>query len=318
MTTALTVSAPGSVMLTGEHAVVHGHPAIVCAVEQRITLTATPLTRPVLEIRSEIADPAKIALTDLAPTGPYRFVQAAVAGFVPALTATEHPGLRLEITSEIDPTLGLGSSAAVTIAALAALTALTGADPAGIHPRALAIVREIQRRGSGADLAASLTGGMCAYRLPPEMTDGVPPPGARADIVPLPVPPPIALCYAGYKTPTAEVLARIAAAMKGHEDTFHALYARMGDSAARAIDHARARDWPAFGVELQNYQQMMAELGVCDATMAAIIDRAAGTPGLLAAKISGSGLGDCVLALGAQPDGFIPTPLARKGVIVHD
>ncbi|MEM1342869.1 MAG: galactokinase family protein, partial [Pseudomonadota bacterium] len=31
-----TVSAPGSVMITGEHAVVAGYRAIVCAIDQRI------------------------------------------------------------------------------------------------------------------------------------------------------------------------------------------------------------------------------------------------------------------------------------------
>ena len=38
----ISTSAPGSLMISGEHAVVYGHPAIVCAIDARVHITLTP------------------------------------------------------------------------------------------------------------------------------------------------------------------------------------------------------------------------------------------------------------------------------------
>ena len=130
----ITVSAPGSILLTGEHAVIHGYPAIVAAIDQRVTVTITPLADPVLTVVSEIAEPQTAPLVTLKPEGPYRFVNAAVLRFMSSLEA----GLRIEITSEINPTLGLGSSAAVTIAVLAGLAGRVDGE---LHTNALNIIR---------------------------------------------------------------------------------------------------------------------------------------------------------------------------------
>lgn len=309
----ITASAPGSVMITGEHAVVYGHPAIVCAIEQRVTVRLKTLDVPELQITSEIAPPAQIALQDLPVEGPYRFVSQAVALYRDHLSA----GIALEITSQIDPTLGLGSSAAVTIATLGALKQLTNGT-VDLHAQALGIVRTIQGRGSGADLAASLHGGMIAYQLPAEMTSGVPGADQHATCRPLPSPPQLSLRYAGYKTPTAEVLATIAAQMRGNEARFDRLYARMGRCAQATTDAALARDWDSFSELLQDYQVLMQDLGVSDPTLDQIITEAMVTPGVRAAKISGSGLGDCVVALGDVAPGFRAAPLAVKGLVTHD
>lgn len=308
----ITVTAPGSIMLTGEHAVVYGHPALVCAVEQRITVRVAPLDGGRVEIRSEIADPVLKSLDDLAPTGPMRFVEAALLQYRAQLT-----GVSIDITSEINPTLGLGSSAAVTVATLAALNHMTGAGEgqSALHLRALSIVRAIQGRGSGADLAASLFGGMVAYQLPYHLIQGTPAlDAAPAQITPMPTPPALSLKYAGYKTPTAEVLARIAGEMERRPGEIAAIYARMGACATQATEAASAEDWQALAGHLNTYQGLMAELGVTDETLDQII---AGASGAMAVKISGSGLGDCVVAMGDEPHGFTPAPLAAEGVIIH-
>jgi mevalonate kinase len=292
-------SAPGSIMITGEHAVVYGRPAIVAAIEQRARVQATPLAEPELRITSEIADPFCCALGALFPSGPYRFVIAAVQ----LLGAGQ--GVQLDIRSDIDPTLGLGSSAAVTIATLAALAGHAGPQ---LHSQALQIIRQIQGRGSGADLAASLMGGALRYQLETERT---------ASFAPLPSPPPLSLFNVGYKTPTAAVLARVAKARAGDPAKIDAIYERMGICAADMLEVIAANGWGATAPQLVAYQNLMAELGVSDENLDAAIARAQ-EKGVIGAKISGSGLGDCVLALGACPQGFTPVSLAPQGVIFHD
>ncbi|MEL7165333.1 MAG: mevalonate kinase [Pseudomonadota bacterium] len=299
MSTARTASAPGSIMITGEHAVVQGYPAIVAAIAQRVTVRLREVAGGALSITSEIAPPQTVSLDALVAEGLYRFVIAAVAWH-----GMEFAGLEIDIRSDIDPTLGLGSSAAVTVAALAALR---GAAPDALHADALAIIRALQGRGSGADLAASLRGGCLAYEV-----------GDSATFGPLPLPPALSLFNVGYKTPTGEVLARVAAAQAEDPARYDALYAQMGASAAETIARVQSDGWRTVGDDIARYQDLMADLGVSDAQLDAAIATARSTECVIGAKISGSGLGDCVVALGAVPPGFVPVTLDQKGAVVHD
>lgn len=298
----IVASAPGSVMICGEHAVVYGHPAIVCAVDARVRVTLAPATDGAIHIYSALGEyhaPAGLLHADTR----LKFVIACLERY-PASGA-----LRLEIVSDIDPTLGLGSSAAVTVATLAALARHGGHDEDAqtLHAQALAIIRSLQRRGSGADLAASLTGGMIHYQNLPTV---------RFSALPLP-PDPVSLRYAGYKTPTGEVLAQVAARMADNPDYYQTLYAQMGETSQAAADAAHARDWPAFYAFLNQYQAYMQALGVCDATQAAHIAAARAQAGVHAAKISGSGLGDCILAFAATPpDAHRRIGIDPQGVII--
>lgn len=314
-------SAPGSVMVSGEHAVVFGHPAIVCAVEQRLSVRLEALAGEEVQIISEIAPPLHTSLTTFTPTGPLRFVLSAIAMYRPRLQG----GLRVSITSQINPTLGLGSSAAATIATLGALRAHTNCtgSAAALHLQALTIIREQQGRGSGADLAASLWGGAIGYQLPEELLSGVPQPEnittPPATVTPLPAPEDLSLRYCGYKTPTAEVLARVAHNMQGREAQFHELYARMGANTRACIEAVAQKGWRAAGRLLTAYQRHMDTLGVSDDTLNRMISQARAQEGVYASKISGSGLGDCILALGTpRPQHHWPAPVAKHGLLINN
>ena len=347
----MSASAPGSIMITGEHAVVYGHPAMVCAIDQRVTITAKPNDNRQVQIFSGISDPVVVALDSFEVSGPMRFVLAALALYRDRLSH----GLRLDIVSQIDPKLGLGSSAAVTIATLGLLEAMTRpetqpqtqpktAQPpmprkARLHQQALEIIRGLQGRGSGADLAASLHGGLLGYQLTAAAADtALPGSGAnvaglfspssqhhdlvstseQAVIILLPHPPQLSLCYCGYKTPTGDVLAGIAKRMQGREAAYAALYGRMGGRAMAAITAARLRDWPVFAEQLNAYQDLMVELRVSDPMLDALVARARSEAGVMAAKISGSGLGDCILALGPLVAQHQPAPFTAKGLVLDD
>ncbi|MEM9357142.1 MAG: galactokinase family protein [Pseudomonadota bacterium] len=312
-------SAPGSIMITGEHAVVYGHPAMTCAIDQRVSVTIKPTETGYVEIISEIAPIERLSLNEpISLEGPLRFVRSAIATCQDGLSG----GLRLEIASSINPNLGLGSSAAVTIAALGALSAASNAPAAAatgpsLHHKSLRIVRQLQDgRGSGADLAASLQGGLIEYQLIQHDDESRIDPDVSARFSRLPDPPPLSLRYAGYKTPTGTVLAQIAKRMEGRDQEFTQLYARMGKEASVAISAARAHDWDRVAQSMNHYQLLMAELGVSDNTLDKIVESACQDPTVMAAKISGAGLGDCVVAMGALPDGFTPMNIAQSGLVV--
>jgi mevalonate kinase len=105
--------------------------------------------------------------------------------------------------------------------------------------------------------------------------------------------------YAGYKTPTAEVLAWVADHWQNRPDERDALYNRMGAITQHAYQALEQQAWSHFYKAVSDYQIGMAELGVSDATLEQLLSLAHRAQ-LGAAKISGSGLGDCIIVFSDQ------------------
>ncbi len=303
-------SAPGSLMITGEHAVLHGAHALVGAVDARVRVTLDPRPDRTVVIRSALGTRRMpLAEPDLSP--PFQFVSHAITMFAAACPS----GFELSIRADMRADTGLGSSAAVTVAALAALHVFCHhtlpPSSADLHRQALDIVRRVQGAASGADLAAAVWGGVLLYRQTPEVV-------RRHDSFP-----PVTLAYAGYKTATAEVIRQVETRRAAADDGFRDLYARMDACSLEASRAFAATDWRHLADTLSNGQRLMEELGVCDQTLAAMISRFREQPGIAAAKISGSGMGDCVLAIGSMPDESafpytrIPAQFSAQGVMLE-
>jgi mevalonate kinase len=284
----ITASAPGKLMLLGEHAVLHGRLAVVCAVNQRITVELTPRQDDAVHIQSELGTFAG-RIDALSPERPFRFVIAAlIAGGIPG-------GCDLAIHSDFSDQVGLGSSAAVTVAVCAATDAWLGreTDPLDLVRRARDVVRTVQGgAGSGADVAASVFGGTLAYRADP------------LEITPLAADPQLTVVYSGSKTPTPEVIAIVDAQLAAEPDRVKAIFDDMNaasDAAALAVNEG---DWAAFGRQLNAGGDLMTRLNLNTADITAIVAALDQQPDITGAKISGSGLGDCVIGLGTIDDTF--------------
>ena len=116
------VSAPGSLMLTGEHAVLHGSPAATCAVDKRIYLTLTPRTDRKVHIESPLGS-LDTTLDNLPQQGQFTFIIEAIR------QVRLNTGIDIKTESEFSSTVGLGSSAAVTVCICMALNTLKGIIP---------------------------------------------------------------------------------------------------------------------------------------------------------------------------------------------
>lgn len=279
------VSAPGSTMLMGEHAVLFGHRAIACAVDKRIHLTLTPRHDRQVVIDSALAQ-YQSTLDDLAADERLSFVLYAISQVAKRCPS----GFTLTITAGFSHTVGLGSSAAVTAATVAALASFCGDDcaPEALFDRALAVVLGVQGRGSGTDLAASIYGGMIAYTVAPR---NVTPLAAESA-------PALALYYSGYKTRTPVVLERVAQQAAALPELYADIYQLMHHTSCEAEQAVGQQNWEKLGKLINLYQGLMDALGVNDKTLSEIIYTLRGCAGVQGAKISGSGLGDCVLMLG--------------------
>lgn len=304
---AISVSVPGSIMLMGEHAVLFGEPAIACAIDKYIHIQLTPRNDDGVNIESALAS-HQTRLRQIKSHPALTFVMAAISQLERTLPA----GFELTIESEFAHTVGLGSSAAVTAGVVAALHAYAQLpmDTEALFDRALSVVHEVQQgRGSGSDLVASIQGGLVAYRMHPKT------------ITALSGQPVLGLYYAGYKTPTPEVLKQVETKTAAFPELYSELYRLMGQVTEQAIAAIESSDWTAVGRLMNTYQGLLDALGVNDAVLSEMVYQLRQEQSVLGAKISGSGLGDCVVSLGGAPklqwNEQIPVAISERGVSVE-
>jgi mevalonate kinase len=294
-------------MLAGEHAVLRGEWALVCAIGQRLSVAIAAASGGMVRMHSELGEWAlpAVELPQVAPPKEFRFLAAALAPHA----ACFRDGIEVTVESGMPADWGLGTSAAVAVAATAATAAYAGESlpPQEVFRRARETILRVQGgRGSGADAAASALGGIVALRVKPDGT-------AEAERLPAEGFPGMTLLYAGYKTPTPEVISWVKARFARHSALLRAVDRAAGRAAEEAREAAGKRDWPAFAEALSKGRRAQKAYGVEDRRMCEMLELLDNAPGTLAAKISGSGKGDCVLGLGTASAPF-PCPTLRLAV----
>ncbi|MBX6765214.1 MAG: hypothetical protein IRY88_16290 [Rubrobacteraceae bacterium] len=180
--------APGKLFLLGEYAVLEGAPALVLAVDARASAVVEPATTPGWELvapdvlQKSVAfrfDEAGLPVWPEADMGKRLSLVDQVLKGLAVRGLLPEGGIRVTLdTSDFFAVrdgkrrkLGLGSSAALTVALASALTAASGRrvrvkDRGAWMGELLHIHRALQDgRGSGADLAAAIYGGCLRYRL---------------------------------------------------------------------------------------------------------------------------------------------------------
>jgi mevalonate kinase len=284
-------SAPGSLMVLGEYAVLYGQPALVCAVDKRITVSLTPRTDQAIQIHSALGK-LTVLLPELQITAPFQFVTAVLKNF-----QTKIPiGCDINIEAEFAANIGFGSSAAVTVATLLAITRwldLTFSTEELITT-ARNIIQIVQGTGSGADVAASVLGGMVAYQMQPLQAEKIS------------FNQPLTAVYAGYKTPTVTAINKVQTAFAQQPELFTVLCKAIGTCAIQGLQAVRNEDWTALGKVMDVQHGLLQALGVVTTDLNDITERLRAVDSIHGAKISGAGLGDCILGLGILADKNIP------------
>lgn len=234
-------SAPGKVVITGEYAVLEGAPALVLAIDRRaqVVLEDTrgsdyQISAPALGIlaaRGQLDASGKMswAVQDTTTIEKLRLVSA-------VLEVLAEEGAPAPFHASLDTSafhaaqggwkLGLGSSAAVTVALANAICMANGRPTPVIDTLIAAHRRAQDGRGSGLDIAASVTGGLLIYQRhgeQPQVASAMWPAG-------------LAWCcvWSGKSASTGAFLAKLAAWRK-HAPSAHAAIMRdLGDCATAA------------------------------------------------------------------------------------
>ena len=114
-------SAPGKIILFGEHFVVYGIKSILCAINKRITVIAEKITEEKIHIKSDIFD------VTLEPNKPISEIDFRLRPFyylANKAIQNQNTGIKIKIESEIPLGVGLGSSSACCVAGAAAISRL--------------------------------------------------------------------------------------------------------------------------------------------------------------------------------------------------
>jgi mevalonate kinase len=267
------VSAPGKMLLMGDHAVVYGRSCLVTAVDARLTVTIEPaLGKDIQIVAPQVSNTTFIS----------RSIAVAQAAW-----GVSCSGLKMTTESMFSSQYGLGSSSAVTVATIVALSKFFKRNDTlnELFLLSRQVVFDVQGAGSGFDVAAALLGGTLYYeKITPTLT-------------PVPIHAlPLVIGYTGSKASTTMLVEDVARKREREPQKVDRIF----DAIQKLVEDAKHRmeqgEWDHVGKLFDFNQEYLRDLGVSSEKLETLI-LAAKHAGAWGAKLSGAGGGDCMIAL---------------------
>lgn len=293
---AVTASAPAKVILFGEHFVVYGQPAIVLAIDRRASATA------------ELGKDQRISINSvdlrLAGTFKGKRFQASKGGEKARLkleptrsavqqvldTAGTKKGVNLSIKSNIPIAAGLGSSAAVATATVAAVSRLLAVDLSKeqIFRMAYESERLVHGTPSGIDPAISTYGGALQFQRGRDFVDL----GVQTSI-------PLVIGNTKVERSTGELVARVRQVRGSFSSIMDLLLVSGARTALLAVDELRKGNLQSVGKLMNINHGLLSALGVSHESLERLV-YASRNAGAYGAKLTGGGGGGCMIALAEE------------------
>jgi mevalonate kinase len=281
--TVVSASAPGKIILCGEHAVVYGRPAIAVPVTQvsanvSIATTGRELT---IEARDQNRT---VRFGDLPPDDP---LAAIIRLTLDKLGVADSPVATITIQSTIPIAGGLGSGAAVSAALVRALAAFYKheLDAATISP----LVYEVERLHHGTPSGIDNT--VIVFGRPVYFVRGQP-----IELLSVPHPFHLIIADTGIASPTKIAVSDVRAAWQADPAKYESLFDRCGEVARQARALIESGQPNGLGPLMTNNHAYLREMGVSCPELDSLVE-AAMRGGALGAKLSGAGRGGNVIAL---------------------
>ncbi len=301
-----TATAPGKVILFGEHAVVYGRPAIAIPVRQvhaqaqvddlpgeppgRILIEAPNVGRQVWLHEAAADDPLALA------------VRLALEEIQPKPL----PAARIRITSTIPVASGLGSGAAVSIALLRALGAHWKKPLTNERVSALAFQVEKLHHGT----PSGIDNTVIAFEQPVYFRRGHPGESIRVGS-----PLDLVVAVSDRPSPTAAAVTQVRERWQADRAAVEALLGSISDLVVEARPALEAAELGTLGALMDQNHALLARLGVSTPALDRLVE-AARSAGGAGAKLSGAGLGGNIIAA-ADPRHLADIELAlqRAGAV---
>lgn len=278
-------TAPGKIILLGEHAVVYGRPAIAAPVWQT-TATAT-LTHAAPGSGCLIVARDIDLRLRLAAAGAEQPLALVARLALAQLGLAEEPDWQIELASTIPIASGMGSGAALSTALVRAIFAEAGRD---VPPEVVsALVYESERIYHGTPSGIDNT--VIAYGTPIWFVRGRPPEAFTP-----PAPFTLVIADTGIRSPTRETVGDVRRGWQADPARYEAWFDAIAGCVARGREAILRADWLALGQSMDENQALLAALGVSGPALERLI-AAARQAGALGAKLCGGGRGGNMIAL---------------------
>jgi len=304
-------SAPGKLMVLGEHAVVYGYPCVVTAVDQRVRVVVEPNGEGEIHICSpnvgldEYHKPlARLGKDDVPKS--MSFVEHLIKRMYEKYKIKQ--GIRVTTESDFSTQFGFGSSAAVTVALTKGMSDYLGLklDNKTIFKLAYQAVLDVQGVGSGFDVAASVYGGTLYYVTPGKVIEKI----FEGEL-------PMVVGYTGIKADTPTIVRQVAE-LRRQEKWVDAVMGDIDDLVKQAKIMFKNKEIEQLGKLMNRNQELLQTLNVSSKELDNLI-RAARKAGAYGAKLSGAGGGDCMMALvGSKQKEQVVEKIKRAGGVYMD
>ena len=302
---AFSATAPGKIILFGEHAVVYGEPALavpVTSIQARANVSAVIGGRSG-EIQIEAPDISlSSAFVDLDPDHPLR---AAVGSVLSDLDSTSVPACKIQITSSIPTASGLGSGAAVSAAVVRALSAFLGKRLTDEQVSQLTF--EVEKIHHGTPSGIDNT--VIAHQKPVYYRRGEP-----FRFLSIPAPFSILIADSGIPGHTGNAVQLVRQNWINDPEHYDRIFKSIGEISNKAYDLIQSGSPEDLGPLMDQNHGLLQDLGVSSPELDQLVN-AARKAGALGAKLSGGGLGGNIIALVEKGDDQIAKELVKTGAV---
>ena len=274
-------SAPGKIILFGEHFVVHGTKAILAAIDKRVTVTSTFTENKTIKVNSQLGT------IEVPISSSHEEVKSEFRPFVYLAnkiinSEQSASGLEITIDSDIPIGVGLGSSSACCVAATASISELFNElSSEEILKMSIEAEKTIFPDTSGADCTVCTYGGMIEYPSIEKIDNTFD----------------LNLLIANSMIPhnTKNSVEKVNKFKENDEERF----SQLCDLETKLIDEVitamKNNDATTFGLKMSENQKYLEEIQISNDTLRDMISSLKEIS--LGTKITGAGDGGCIIAL---------------------
>ena len=274
-------SAPGKIILFGEHFVVHGTKAILAAIDKRVTVTSTFTENKTIKVNSQLGT------IEVPISSSHEEVKSEFRPFVylanKIINSEQNvSGLEITIDSDIPIGVGLGSSSACCVAAAASISELFNElSSEEILKMSIEAEKTIFPDTSGADCTVCTYGGMIEYPSVEKIDNAFD----------------LNLLIANSMIPhnTKNSVEKVNKFKENDEDRFSQLCDLENGLIDEVIVAMKNNDATALGLKMSENQKYLEEIQVSNDTLRDMISSLNEIS--LGSKITGAGDGGCIIAL---------------------
>jgi len=275
-------SAPGKVILFGEHFVVYGVKAVLCAINKRVTVTAEKIKENIISIQSNIGnlelEPNKNVSEIDSPLKPFYYLANKII-------QNKNTGIKIKVGSEIPLGAGLGSSSACCVAGAAAISRLfSNTSKEEILGLAIEAEKTIFQNTSGADCTVCTFGGIMEY----DKKTGFSKIKFESNFH-------LVIANSNIKHSTKLIVKDVKLFKKNNEDEFSNLCKDEEKLVNDVLKLFKKNNIKGLGEKINENQMYLETIGISNEKIRKMIQ--IGKESSFGAKITGAGGGGCVFAL---------------------